>query len=75
MSGLVVYATRRAAEDAARLLPGRVLETAVENAICAGRKRDWPLPAAGCELRPGERFVIIDSRVGAVLAREDSGLR
>ena len=36
MNRPLVYATRRALEDAARLLPGAVLENAVEDAILRG---------------------------------------
>jgi len=70
-----VFASERALLDAERLLPGTCLELAVERAICGGRKRRQA--KAGMPVRTlghGERFVLVDSRVGAIAKRATSPL-
>jgi hypothetical protein len=69
VTGVLVYASRRALEEAERLVPGRVLECAIEEAIRQGRKRAHSLPALQVELGSGERFVLIDSTVAAIVAK------
>jgi len=55
------------------LLPGVVLENAVEAAICAGRKRKQAKQSMGVPLlAETERFVIVSSAAGAIVRREPS---
>lgn len=69
-----VFASARALRDADRLLPGRVLELAVEDAIVHGRKFRRPLRGVNVELASGERFVVLDARAGAIIAKRASPL-
>ena len=75
MSVVLVYASERMLTQAAKLIPGRVLENLVEEAICHGRKR--PQPPNGVKLAPlrsDERFVILNAQLGCVLRRVPSRL-
>jgi hypothetical protein len=75
MSSVLVYATGAARSRAEQLLPGKVLENVVEDAICQGRKRAQP--PAGVALPPlssDQRFVILNAELGCVLHRVPSRL-
>jgi hypothetical protein len=65
--GVLVYATPGALRRAERLMPGVVLENAVEAAIHAGRKRPFlPRGVAGPALAADERSVLLDGAVAIV---------
>jgi len=65
--GVLVYATGAALRQAERLIPGVVLENAVEAAIHGGRKRPYlPRGVAGPELAHDERSVLLDGAVAVV---------
>jgi hypothetical protein len=64
---VLVYATGAALRQAERLMPGVVLENAVEAAIHGGRKRPFlPRGVAGPELATDERSVLLDGAVAIV---------
>jgi hypothetical protein len=71
MAGPLVFASTAALRDADRMLPGRVLENAVTDAINHGRKRPFAPPGVDIpELGRDDRFVIVTSRVGAIVVRD-----